>query len=167
MAKVPLIRIDSRLIHGQVATKWIKRVEAKRVVIIDDPSAADSFLVTIYQMATTPGVKVDVFSTKQAGEEWQKDQFGTAGPILVLFRSVEQAFLAYEAGFTYTELQLGGIGGGPGRVNVAGPIALDRNDGVMLHKLDQNGVDIHCQVTPEERVTPWKTVKAKFFSDVE
>ena len=68
--------------------------------IIDDPSAADSFLVTIYQMAATPGVKVDVFSTKQAGEEWQKDQFGTAGPIVVLFRSVEQAFLAYEAGFT-------------------------------------------------------------------
>ena len=28
-------------------------------------------------------------------------------------------------------------------------------------------VDIHCQVTPEERVTPWKKVKAKFFSDVE
>lgn len=166
MAKIGLIRIDSRLIHGQVATKWIKRVEAKRVIIIDDASAADPFMITIYQMAATPGVKVEVLSTTQAGEEWKKNEFGSAGPVLILFRSVEQAYSAYNAGFTYTSMMLGGIGGGPGKINVAGPIALDHHDGEMLSALADQGVELYFQVTPEENVTQWKTVKAKYFSDI-
>lgn len=166
MAKIPLIRIDSRLIHGQVANMWIKGVEAKRVIIIDDSSAADAFLQQIYQLAAAPGIKVEVFSCAQAGEEWKKDEFGTEGPVLVLFRSVAQAYSAYCAGFAYNDLQLGGIGGGPGKVNVAGPIALDENDAKMLQEMSSNGVNVWFQVTPEFDVTTWATVKAKFFPNV-
>lgn len=166
MAKLALVRIDSRLIHGQVATQWIKRVEAKRVIIVDDAAAADEFMASIFQMAAPPGISVDVYSTQVAGEEWTKDQFGNKGPVLVLFRSVPQAFSAWNCGFQFPELQLGGIGGGPGRVNVAGPVALDKEDGGMLHELHKKGVHIYFQVTPNMNVTSWDTVKAKFFKEL-
>ncbi|MFT8514958.1 MAG: PTS sugar transporter subunit IIB [Lacticaseibacillus paracasei] len=37
MGKIIFSRIDFRLIHGQVVTKWIKQYPATNIVIINDP----------------------------------------------------------------------------------------------------------------------------------
>ena len=39
-----LVRVDDRLIHGQVVTLWLKALGAKRIVIVDDKTARDDFL---------------------------------------------------------------------------------------------------------------------------
>ena len=46
MANISLIRIDSRLIHGQVITKWVKIAKANRIIIIDDELAQDDFMAS-------------------------------------------------------------------------------------------------------------------------
>ena len=48
MAKISLVRLDSRLIHGQVITKWVKIAKANRIIIIDDELSKDDFMVMIY-----------------------------------------------------------------------------------------------------------------------
>lgn len=54
MANLALVRIDSRLIHGQVVTMWIKRTEAKRIIIVDNEITADPFMAQIFSMAAPP-----------------------------------------------------------------------------------------------------------------
>jgi PTS system mannose-specific IIB component len=39
-----LVRIDDRLIHGQVVAVWLRAIGAHRIVIVDDRTAADAFL---------------------------------------------------------------------------------------------------------------------------
>ena len=58
MAEIVLCRIDSRLIHGQVMTKWVNQVQANKIVVISDELAADDFLRSIYLMAAPSGVEV-------------------------------------------------------------------------------------------------------------
>lgn len=55
MAKIKLVRIDSRLIHGQVITKWIPITAAKQVIIIDDDLSQDEFMGDIYASAAPRG----------------------------------------------------------------------------------------------------------------
>lgn len=38
---IKLIRIDDRLIHGQVTTVWTKEAQAGRIIIVDDQVAED------------------------------------------------------------------------------------------------------------------------------
>ena len=45
MAKISLVRLDSRLIHGQVITKWVKIAKANRIIIIDDELSKDDFIL--------------------------------------------------------------------------------------------------------------------------
>ena len=42
---INFLRIDDRLIHGQVVVAWIKNYRAKRVMIVDDQVAKDEFLI--------------------------------------------------------------------------------------------------------------------------
>lgn len=166
MANLALVRIDSRLIHGQVVTMWIKRTEAKRIIIVDNEITADPFMAQIFSMAAPPGVKLELMTTDQAGEGWQKDQFGSLGPIVCLFKNVPVMYEAYNKGYNFPKLQVGGIGGGPGRVNVVGPITLDENDAKMLNELSNKGLEIVFQATPDTKEGDWKSVKAKFFPNV-
>ena len=99
MARIGLVRIDSRLIHGQVCTQWLYRTNSKKVYIVDDEGANNSFLSSIYKMACPVGVELETISTEEAGKRWQQDQLGDLEPIFVLFkicrwptRLIRQAF---------------------------------------------------------------------------
>ena len=56
MAEISLIRIDFRLIHGQVVTKWVKQANANRIIIVNDMLAKDEFLASVYKMASHSNV---------------------------------------------------------------------------------------------------------------
>lgn len=72
MAEIQIARIDYRLIHGQVVTKWMKAYPAKRIVIVDTELAQDDFMDDIYAMAAPAGTKVDVVETDQAKSFWKE-----------------------------------------------------------------------------------------------
>ncbi len=44
MANIVLCRIDSRLIHGQVVTKWVGQSQANRIAVVSDELDADPFM---------------------------------------------------------------------------------------------------------------------------
>ena len=60
MANIVLCRIDSRLIHGQVVTKWVGQSQANRIAVVSDELDADPFMKNIYLMAAPPNIKVEM-----------------------------------------------------------------------------------------------------------
>ena len=94
MANIKLIRIDFRLIHGQVVNKWIKITRSNKIVVIDDSLASNEFMRSVYIMAAPPGVDVQVYSINDAIKEWKENQFGE-GEVLVLFKSVPDAYRCF------------------------------------------------------------------------
>lgn len=165
MAKLNVVRIDSRLIHGQVVTQWVRKTNTKRIIIVDDALIHDKFMSKILKMAAPPSTKVEIVSTEKAGAQWQEDQFG-AGSVMVLFKDVPTAHAAYQQGFTYPRLQLGGIGAGPGRVLAFGPISLSEEDAHMLDELAEKGCEVVFQVLVEDSPAGWDSVRKKAFPNL-
>ncbi|MCR5134332.1 MAG: PTS sugar transporter subunit IIB, partial [Clostridiales bacterium] len=65
---VVFYRIDDRLIHGQVMTGWSKKYNADRIIVVDDASAANSFLVQVMMMSVPKGMEVKVCAEKDGIE---------------------------------------------------------------------------------------------------
>ena len=84
MAEIKLFRIDSRLIHGQIITKWLKVTQADKIVVVDETLAADDFMKEIYVAAVPKGISVDIYDTDGAMEEWERNRFGEGMWRLVL-----------------------------------------------------------------------------------
>ena len=64
--KINLVRIDDRLIHGQVATVWSKEANAQRIIICSDEVAKDQIRKTLLLQVGPPGVKVSVVEVAKA-----------------------------------------------------------------------------------------------------
>lgn len=149
MGNIVLTRVDSRLIHGQVMTKWVNQVQANKIVVVSDELANDEFMRSIYLMSAPTGVEVVCVTEAQAAESYAADVFG-AGNVLLLLPSLKALKSVYDQGVKVSSAQVGGLGGGPERKVVFQNITLDDADAAILAELAADGVKIVFQTIPED-----------------
>lgn len=161
MYDIKLFRLDFRLIHGQVIAKWFGQIRGNEIVIVDDDLSQDSFMASIYEMSAPVDSKVHVYSVEDAVKKVEDGTFAS-GKVLVLFKSVDQVYKAVQNGFKVDELQIGGLGSAPGRINVYGPITLDDHDASLLKRISDQGTNVYLQQVPEEAKMSFSKVLEKF-----
>lgn len=163
MSKIVLARVDSRLIHGQVVTKWLQQSTANEIVVVSDDLEQDEFLQSIYLMAAPPGVKVIIKGTDSVESYWEE---ATAKSSKVLFLVPDLVTLKemVEAGIVTEGVQVGGLGGGPNRKNVVKNINLSEEDVAILEGLLAKEINVYFQAIPEENPVPIQKLIEKYKS---
>lgn len=155
-----LVRIDDRLIHGQVIAVWCNHKPFTRIVIIDDQVASDTFMQQVLKMAAPPNITVDVLGVEEAIDVLSQD---TVKPetTMLLMKTPETARRLYENGLQYGALNIGGMGGGPGRKNVFKNIAMSKEEIETLKHLMNEGVDIILLTVPGEKSKKFSELASK------
>ena len=147
---IKLVRVDFRLIHGQVITKWSNTVSAKEIVVINDQLSKDEYMAEIYIMAAPPGMKVSVLSINDFITQAKSGSYAS-GNILVLFKNIKDARDVVDLGISFKHVQIGGLGSGNGRTSVVKGISIDMEDIENLTAVQNSGTEVSFQVTPEEQ----------------
>ena len=167
MADIIATRVDYRLIHGQVATKWVKILNITKIVIIDDETSTDDFQKQLLKLAAPAGVKVVINSFDRAMARWEEKKFGT-GRVLVLFKYIETAAKAAEHGFPLTELVLGQVPGREDRKIAYKSVNLSNAELDLVKGIQDRGVKVILQMVPDEKPAAFQPVydrlKAAFAS---
>ena len=145
---IVLTRVDFRLIHGQVITRWLTQCHINEIVTVDTALSKDEFMQDVFKMAAPKGVKIKILDIDTAVKQQQEGAFD-ANRVLMLFKSVKELSDACKAGLKLEEVQIGGLGGGPGRKAVNNAITLDRADADTLLDLEKDGIKIYFQTTPD------------------
>ena len=157
---IVLTRVDFRLIHGQVITRWLTQCQINEIVTVDTALSKDEFMQDVFKMAAPKGVKIKILDIDSAVKQQQEGAYD-ANRVLVLFKSVKELSDACKAGLKLEEVQIGGLGGGPGRKAVNTAITLDRADADMLLELEKDGINIYFQTTPDYPSITLKQAVAK------
>lgn len=153
-------RIDYRLIHGQVITKWLKRSDADKIIVIDDPLSRDPFLAEVYKMAAPSGVEVIMTSIEDVLQRWNSNNF-YEGKLLILFKSIDSALQTIQGGLILEELQVGGVENTPGRKIVFNQISLNHEDADKLQIIEDKNIKVYFQTIPEEVPASLQKIKNK------
>jgi D-glucosaminate PTS system EIIB component len=160
MENIKLSRVDFRLIHGQVMTRWVINLGINKIVVVDNGSARNAFFTKILVNAAPKGVEVKVYDQDTAVKRWNEDQFGS-GNILLLFKDITGAKESWENGLKFNKLQIGGIGGAAGQKNVYKQIVMSKEDYNRLKVLHDGGVEVYLQPIPEDKPYQFSTVIEK------
>ena len=145
---IELTRVDFRLIHGQVITRWLTQCQINEIVKIDTALSKDAFMQEVFKMAAPKGVKITIVNVEDAVKRQQEGAFDK-NRVMVLFKGVAELNAAVQAGLKLEKVQIGGLGGGPGRKAVNNAITLDRADADTLLELEKMGIEIYFQTTPD------------------
>ena len=106
MRNVVLARIDERLLHGQVCTKWMQATHANVIVLADDDLANDKFTCKIFMGMKPAGTELQIFTVDQAIEYLKEDS--PENEKVMLLTKCAQSFLRMnEAGVVYDKIICG------------------------------------------------------------
>ena len=153
-----LVRVDDRLIHGQVVAIWLKALNAKRIVIVDDKTARDEFLREILMLAAPAGVPVEVHDVA-AGTERVRELVTDPEPVFVIVRSPLTALRIREAGVDFPLLNVGGIGAGPGRKPLYRNISASPEEVQAMRRLEEMGTRVELRIVENDRPVMFASVK--------
>jgi mannose/fructose/N-acetylgalactosamine-specific phosphotransferase system component IIB len=155
--KIALVRVDDRLIHGQVVLGWVRMVGATRIVVADDAVAKDEIQKTLMQFAVPPGVETSIISVEEAGTALAHDGFPD-DTVMVLARGPQELLRLMAAGVPLTKVNVGNVRAADGRERLTKEVAAGSDDLAAWQALDAAGVTLEAVWIPGGAVTDFNRV---------
>ncbi len=144
-----LARIDSRLLHGQVATAWSKTVNPDRIIVVSDGVSHDDLRKSLIIEAAPPGIKANVVPIDKMIEVAHDPRFGGMKALL-LFETPQDALRAIEGGVDIKELNIGSMAHSVGKVAVNKVLSLGPEDVETFDKLKDLGIKFDVRKVPSD-----------------
>ena len=141
---IGLARIDDRLIHGQVATRWTKETNVKRIIVVSDEVAADTVRKTLLTQVAPPGVTAHVVDVAKMIRVYNNPKY--AGErVMLLFTNPTDVERVVEGGVNITSVNIGGIAFRQGKTQVNNAISVDEKDIEAFKKLNARGIELEAR----------------------
>ncbi len=145
-----LARIDSRLLHGQVATAWTKATNPTRIIVVSDAVAKDDLRKKLIQQAAPPGVKAHVVPIEKMIELAKDDQHFGGERALLLFENPQDVLRAVEGGVPLETVNVGSMAHSPGKVQPNKVLAFSQADIDTFNKLKEAGINFDVRKVPND-----------------
>ena len=148
---IVLLRVDERLIHGQVTVGWGTHLHPDRIVVVDDELAHSTWEQELYGLGLPPTIETafeDVATARAHIADWRAAPART----IVLTRDIATMRRLAEGGILRgDEVNIGGIHYAPGRQAVLPYVYLSEEERRELGRLAEEGVDVTARDLPGSR----------------
>ena len=158
--KIAAVRVDTRLLHGQVATAWTKQIAPNRIIVVSDGVAHDQLRKTMIEQAAPPGVPANVVPISKMVEVSQDPRFGATKAFL-LFENPQDLLSAIEGGVDIKDVNIGSMAHSVGKVVVTNAIAMDQADLDCIETLHERGVKIEARKVPADSAISYEDLVSK------
>jgi D-glucosaminate-specific PTS system IIB component len=159
------VRIDDRLIHGQVTVGWRQYLRYGEIWIVDDDLRGEPYLMDALRLAAPAGVEVRVMGLSETVDLLtggaESGACTTSESVLMLLRDPGAALALAEGGVTLTRVNVGNLGSRPGSVRAIKNVSLTREQISALNALEERGIEVFFQLSPESARVEWPVLKSR------
>jgi len=143
------VRVDNRLVHGQIIETWLPFTRARSIVVVNDELASDFLRQEIMSLAIPAGVHIEFVPVAGLVPYLAKTPL-ESDDALVLFSNCHDAQRAYEGGFGFPVLNLGNLHYAPGKKQICPHVALSKEDESCLDFFRDKGVRLDYRCVPSD-----------------
>ncbi len=150
-----LVRVDCRLIHGQVVEMWVPHTGADCLVVANDDMSENPYLRSVMELAVPSSIHVVFCRVEEIAAVL--DKVDTEGEkVIVLCTSSGDALRIYNAGIHFTSLNIGNLHYAVGKVEISPSVYFSPEDFATVHSLRHRGVSVNVRATPFDAGTSYE-----------
>lgn len=156
-----LLRVDNRLIHGQVIVGWAKTLGIEKIVVANDELAQDKAKLQMIKLAIPKEISVDFFSLNKVSEVYKKGLWKKLDT-MILVKSPKEAYHLLLSGIKIDKINIGGLYMEQGCQRIAENIAINRTDKEHLEKIIKLNVKLEGRALPSDEECDISKLLIKF-----
>jgi len=146
---IKLIRIDDRLVHGQVAFTWVPALGADCLLVANDKVAKDEFQKMTLNLAKPANAKLLIKTITDAAT-FLNDERSAKMKVLVLVNSIKDAAALADAVVEIKSINFGGIRGKDGSRLISKAIAITNDDVPVMQQMLDKGIELEIRQVPTD-----------------
>lgn len=146
---IKIVRIDDRLIHGQIVQGWLKTVDVDKILVVSDEVADDELQQILLSMAVPSYVKLVVKNIKDASYEISNDVY-EKDKLMILFSNPQDIVRMIDNGIKFQSINIGGMHFSHGKKQLLSNLSVDRKDIEAFIKLISCGIELETRALPQD-----------------
>lgn len=143
------VRIDERLIHGQVATVWVNFLGCDRIIVVNDEAPKSAMQVGALKLACPTGVKLSILSVNKAIANINAGKYDN-DKVFLITRNVSDCKRIVEGEVKLPGINVGNLAHKDGFRKIKKSVSLSEEDILMIKEMVGKGVQITAQMVPDE-----------------
>ncbi|MFV0255073.1 MAG: PTS system mannose/fructose/N-acetylgalactosamine-transporter subunit IIB [Erysipelotrichaceae bacterium] len=150
MANIVNVRIDERLIHGQVAAFWTNNLNASRLMVIDDLAAKDEIQKMALKMACPTTVKLSILTVDRAVERLNDASAYEGERVFVVIKGTHTLKAAVEKGVPFNTITVGNMSSKAGSERIYHSVSVTPDDVSIFREMSKRGLKFIAQMVPND-----------------
>jgi mannose/fructose/N-acetylgalactosamine-specific phosphotransferase system component IIB len=143
-----ILRIDDRLIHGQVIVGWLPEIKPDFLIVVNDKVANDVMRQEMMALSVPPEIELNFYSTDQLDDSRvSKNSF-------ILVESPKDAWSCLQKGILPANFNVGGMHSKSNKTEIFEALHLDNDDRKFFEMILQSGIKPVFQPTPQNEPVP-------------
>jgi mannose PTS system EIIAB component len=151
------VRIDDRLIHGQVCGFWIPHYSVEKIVIVDDKICNDDMRKTALKFGCPGNVKLSILSAEVAADKLKRN-LDKGSRVMILCEGPAPIRKMVELGYSISRVTIGNMSNKPETQHVKGTVYVSKQDNEDFRYLSEHGVTILTQMVPNEKPVEYENL---------
>ncbi|MGI8168523.1 PTS mannose/fructose/sorbose transporter subunit EIIAB [Enterococcus faecium] len=145
------VRIDERLIHGQVAGIWAPSLHTQRIIVINDEAAADPLQKSSLRMAAPTSMRLSVLPVESAAKNIRSGKYGKQRLFLV-FKNPTDVLRYLKAGGKLTHVNVGNMSYKEGSKDITKSIKVLEEEIDVFESIAAMDINVTAQLVPNDPV---------------
>ena len=150
------VRIDERLIHGQVATMWTNTLKADRIIVVDDKVVKSDMEKEVLKMAKPNSVKLSILSVNGAAKRIKDGKYD-GDKVFLIVKNPRTLVDLVNSGVKIEKINIGNMSTKENSIKVLQSVSVTTEDVEAFQELNEKGIKLYAQMVP--------TVDPKDFMD--
>lgn len=145
--KLAMVRVDERLVHGQVTMGWTRSLGANIILVANDAAANDPVQKNLMQLASPPDTTLEVLGLDETVEKLNAQSWPDGVVLLLVHDPIDLLHLV-EKGLSIEYVNVGGVRQPGANIKLTKEVSATQDELEAWKKLDQHGIRIDVQWLP-------------------
>jgi mannose/fructose/N-acetylgalactosamine-specific phosphotransferase system component IIB len=159
--KLAMVRVDERLIHGQVTMGWTRSLGANVILVANDDVANDPMQKNLMMLAAPPSTTVEVLGLDATVEKLSSKSWPD-GTILLLVRNPVDLLYLVGKGLSLDQVNVGGVRQESASIKLTKEVSATEEELEAWKRLDERGIRIEVQWLPGQSSKSLNEVLRKY-----
>lgn len=146
---ITAVRVDHRLLHGQVAFTWVKSTGSNCILIANDDVAKDKLRMSALRMAAPSNTKMVIKSIDDSIDailSGSTDKY----QLFIITESIKDANELSKKIDSIKSINIGGVKAEDGKKQISKAVFVSEEESSLIREMNDRGIHVEIRMVPDD-----------------